>query len=394
MDSRERMLTAISCGTPDHVPLSFMIFNALRSRSNGWKDFADRAIALGLDPVVDLIGVVPDGGAEHSDCPGTPVHFSPGVTTREWRERPANARYPVLHKEYITPSGTLSLAVNRTDDWRFGDHVPFLNDYIEPRAVKHLVSSPEDLPALRHLLVEPLADDLVAFREACAEAKAFADERRLLLSGGWGVGADALAWIFGLTNAVLTAIDRPDFLDELLEVIHRWNLTRMTLLLEAGLDLFVRRGWYEGTSFWSPGLYRRFILPRVKTEVDLAHEAGAKFGYIMTVGANQFADLLVEAGVDVVIGVEDVQDRGMNLAELKGKLGGKIALWGGVTGFLHIEEGTEADSRDATMRALDALGPDGFILSPVDNIRDSSEAVWHKVLSFIDAWKNACADGR
>jgi len=387
MNSRERMLSAIAGRTPDVVPTSFMICNALGARSGDWRDRADRAFALGTDPVVNLIGVVGGGGAEHSDCPGTPVHFDDGVTVREWRERPPGARYALLHKEYVTPSGTLSVAVNRTDDWPYGDHVPFLNDYIEPRAVKHLVTSPDDLPALQHLLVEPRGDDLVTFREACRAAKTFAAERRFLLSAGWGVGADALAWIFGLTDAVLTAVDAPDFFDDLLEMIHRWNLKRMTLLLEAGPDLFVRRGWYEGTSFWSPDLWRRFILPRVKAEAEFAHGAGARFGYIMTVGATQFADLLVEAGIDVVIGVDDVQDHGMDFARLKRETRGKLALWGGVNGFLHIEEGTEAEIREATVRALETLGPDGFILSPVDNVRDTSETVWRKVLYFIDVYK-------
>ncbi|HUW55359.1 MAG TPA: uroporphyrinogen decarboxylase family protein [Planctomycetota bacterium] len=387
MNSRERMLTAIGCGKPDHVPLSFMIFSALRARSGGWQDFVDRSVELGIDPVVSLSGAAPSDGAEHSDAPGTPVHYAPGVKIREWRETSPDQRYPVLHKEYVTPAGTLSVAVNRTDDWPYGDHVPFLNDYIEPRAVKHLVTSPDDLPALRHLLAEPTDDDLRDYRAAWKEAKGFAAEKGVLLAAGWGVGADALAWIFGLTNAVMTAVDDPDFLDELLDVISDWNRRRMEVILDVGVDLFVRRGWYEGTSFWSPGLFGRFLLPRLQAEAELAHQAGAKFGYIMTVGANQFTDALLASGVDVVIGVEDVQDHGMDLAALKEKAHGKLALWGGVNGFLHIEEGTEDDIRKATAAALDALGPDGFILSPVDNIRDPSEAVWKKVLTFVDTWK-------
>jgi uroporphyrinogen-III decarboxylase len=109
----------------------------------------------------------------------------------------------------------------------------------------------------------------------------------------------------------------------------------------------------------------------------------------MSVGANQFADILRESGVDVVLGVEDVQDHGMNLAQVKKKLGGKVALWGGVNGFLHVEEGSEKEIAAATARALDALGPDGFILSPVDNIRDASEKVWRKVLFFIETWRQS-----
>jgi len=79
----------------------------------------------------------------------------------------------------------------------------------------------------------------------------------------------------------------------------------------------------------------------------------------------------------------------MRFTELKQKLQGRIALWGGVNGFLTIEDGSEDDIRRATAAALETLGPDGFILSPVDNIRNASEATWRKVLCFIDAWKQA-----
>jgi hypothetical protein len=383
------MLTAIGGGRPDHVPLSFMIFQALRARSDGWRDFVERSIELGIDPVVDLAAAAPSDGQENPDASGTPLSYARGVTVREWRERPPGARYPLLHKEYLTPSGTLSIAVNRTDDWPYGDHVPFLNDYIEPRATKHLVSSPEDLPALRELLAEPTAEDLADYRAAWKTAKEFAARRQLLTTAGRGVGADALAWIFGLTNAVLAAVDRPDFLDELLDVIFRWNRRRMEIMLEPAPDLFIRRGWYEGTSFWSPTLFQRFLLPRIQSEARLAHEAGSKFGYIMTVGANQFAGLLIDSGVDVLIGMDDVQDHDMSFPELKRKLQGGIALWGGVNGFLTIEEGSEDGIRKATAAALKTLGPDGFILSPVDNIRNPSEPTWRKVLCFIDAWKRA-----
>lgn len=387
MNSRERMLAAISGDRPDRVPLSFMIFRALEARTSGWRDFVETSLAMGLDPVVDLKDAQPGPSPDNSDGPGMPVHFGTDVSTREWREAPPHRPYPILHKEYVTPAGTLSCAVNQTDDWPYGDHVPFLNDYIEPRAETFPVASPDDLPALRHLLVEPTAEDIRRCRSAWEAPKRFAADNGLLLSGGWGVGADAAAWLVGLTNTVWAAVDQPEFLQSLLEVVGAWNRRRMEIILEQGLDLFVRRGWYEGTSFWSPALYRRFLLPRLTEEVELTHQAGAKFGYIMSVGALQFADILLAAGVDVVIGVDDVQDRGMDFRQLKAKTRGKLGLWGGVNGFVTIEEGTDAQIRAATERAIETLGPEGFILSPVDNIRDPSAEVWRKVQVFIDAWK-------
>jgi hypothetical protein len=394
MDSRERMLTAISGGRPDRVPLSFMIFRALARRTNGWRGFLEAAIDMGLDACVDLAQVHPDEPAEHSDAQGVPLHFGPEVSTREWRQPPTEGGYPILHKQYLTPAGTLSVAVKQTDDWPYGDHVPFLDDYVEPRAVTFPVTGPDDLPALRHLLTEPTGETIARCREAWAAPKAFAADRGLLLVGGWGVGADAAAWLVGLTNAVLAAHDRPEFLQAFLDVVGAWNRRRMEIVLDQGVDLLVRRGWYEGTSFWSPGLYRRFLLPHVQAEAALAHQAGAKFGYIMTVGALQFADLLAEAGVDVVLGVEDVQDHGMDLPAMKSAAAGRFALWGGVNGFVTLERGRDEEIRAAAVRAMEALGPEGFILSPVDNVRDASEEVWRKVQVFVDAWKARATAGR
>ena len=388
MNSRERMLTAISGEAADHVPLSFMLFRALKGRTSGWKDFVERSLELGMDAVVDLRDML--SSPDCSDAAGVPVHFDPRVRVREWRERTESARYAILHKEYDTPAGTLTCAVKQTDDWPYGDHVGFLNDYIEPRAEKFPICTPDDLPALKYLLTEPTQDDIARCREAWAGPTQFAKDRGLLLSGGYGVAGDAAAWLFGLTNAVLTAVDAPDFLEALLDVIAAWNYRRMEVILEQEVDLFVRRGWYEGTSFWSPQLYRRFFLPTLKREVELVHQSGAKFGYIMTVGGLQFADMLREAGVDVLIGGEDVQDHGMDLGALKKKTQKKMSLWGGVNGFLTIEGGDESDIRTATQRAMEALGPGGFILSPVDNVRDPSAKVWENVLTFIDAWKD-CA---
>ncbi len=387
MTSRERMLAAIRGGVPDYVPLSFMMFKALRAERDDWFGRIEAQLALGLDAVADMTTLVPLASTGHSDAPGIPVTFPSDVTVRQWKETPAAARYPVLHKEYETPRGVLSVAVNRTDDWPYGDQVPLLDDFLTPRCASYLVTGEKDLPALRHLLSGPNTDDVHLCRECWRKGKEFAQRRGLLLAGGWGVGADALAWLCGLESAVLLAVDAPEFLDALLEVIYEWNLRRMELMLEVGLDLFIRRAWYEGTSSWSPALFRRFMLPRIRKEVELAHEASAAYGYAMTVGGLQFAELLLEAGIDVLIGVDPVQDQGMDMAALKAELGADVCLWGGINGFVTVERGTEQNVRTAVRMALETLGPDGFILSPVDNIRDTSDAVWQNVLALIKAWK-------
>jgi hypothetical protein len=387
MSSRERMLCAIECGTPDHVPLSFMIFSALDRRCSGPLESFERQMAMGLDTVVDLCRLTAAENTDSRDAYGLPVRFGPEVEVREWRQDAPQGRYPLLHKEYVTPEGTLTCVVKQTDDWPYGDHVPFLDDYVEARATKALVTRPEDLPALRHLLrpVQPRAVEPLG--QAWGRARRFAEAHDVLTSGGWGVGGDALAWLCGLEDSVLMAVDCPQMLDGILEVVGDWNRSRMEIILDAGVDLFIRRAWYEGTDFWSPALYERFFLPRLREEVRMAHQAGAKFGYILTSGTMALLDLIMAAGVDVLIGVDPVQGKGTRLAEMKQRAKGRMCLWGGVNAFLTVERGTTGEIHDAVNGALEALGPDGFILSPVDNVRDTSEEVWRSTLALIDAWK-------
>jgi hypothetical protein len=400
MSSRERMLAALNCEKPDHVPMAFMIFSALNQRLNmprrGGDPIAalEAQIELGLDTVVDLTFFAPPADeVGHSDAPGCPVRLGEGVKTRQWAQARKGNRYPSLHKEYVTPSGTLTIVVGQTEDWPYGDaakgefRIPLMDDYVAPRCLKYLVETEHDLIPLRHLLAPPTDDDLNTCRETWSRGRELARKYDLLLAGGWGVGGDALAWFCGLQNAVMLAIDEPAFLGELLSIIDAWNRPRMEAFLDFGVDLFVRRAWYEGTDFWSPALYRQFFFPIIREEVRLAHEAGAKYGYILTSGSMPLHEMLIELGVDVLIGLDPVQGKGTDLRRTGQQLRGKMCTWGGINGFITVEMGTKADIDAAVREAIAELGPDSLVLSPVDNIRDPSDDTWEHVLALIESWE-------
>ena len=400
MSSRERMLAALNCEKPDHVPMAFMIFGALNQRLNTPRRGGDRAavieaqIELGLDTVIDLTLFSPHvDQIGHFDAPGFPVRFGQGVKTRVWAQTPEGRPSPSVHKGYVTPCGALSVVVGQTEGWPYGDvakgdfHVPFMDDYLAPRCSKYLVETRNDLASLRHLLVPPTRSDLHVCHEAWAKGKELAKKHDLLLAGGWGVGGDALAWFCGLQNAVMMAIDHPAFLEELLSIIDAWNRPRMEAFLDYGVDLFIRRAWYEGTDFWSPRLYRQFFFPIIREEVRMAHEAGVKYGYILTSGSMPLHEMLIELDIDVLIGPDPVQGKGADLKRMGEDLCGKMCTWGGVNGFVTVEMGTKAEIDAASREAIAALGPEGFILSPVDNVRDPSDKTWENVLALIESWK-------
>jgi len=64
------------------------------------------------------------------------------------------------------------------------------------------------------------------------------------------------------------------------------------------------------------------------------------------------------------------------------------AIWGGVSGAMTVELGTAEETEAAVRAALDVLGAGGgFILCPVDNVREDTETAWRNTHTFIDTWK-------
>jgi uroporphyrinogen decarboxylase len=94
---------------------------------------------------------------------------------------------------------------------------------------------------------------------------------------------------------------------------------------------------------------------------------------------------IAEAGVDVVIGVDPSR---WDLVAAKAKLGGKVCMWGGVNGHMTVEQGVPNDVRTEVRQAIEILAPGGgFILSPVDNVREYNPKAQDNVNALIDEWQ-------
>ena len=385
MNSRERLLAAIEHRDVDHVPCSFMLYKSLLTQSHGYSEFIQRQIAMGLDAFVQLPPRAPVVKSDSYNLHGLPVSFHKEVTTREWKETISGEKWPVLFKAYDTPAGKLTAEVFQDPEWPYDEHVPFLDDHLESRAHKYLITTIEELGALRYLLVPPNEKEITNFKEESRPLQEFAAREGLLVAGGWGVGADMLAWLYGLEHMMFAVYDRPDLLDELLDIVYLWNQNRMQVVLDAGIDLYIKRAWYENCDFWTPDSWRRYIYPMLKGDVDLAHDMGAKFGYLITANCMPLLEDIYRAGVDVIIGVDPAK---WDLVKTHDILGGKVCLWGGVNGHLAVEQGSEDQVRQQVCEALDIFKQGGgFILSPVDNIRENTALTNHNVEALIDEWQ-------
>ncbi len=375
------MLAALACHPPDHTPCAFIMYKGLKNTCEDYLQFLQAQIDLGMDAIVELPPRQPVVVNDHYNLHGLPISHAPEVVVKEWVSENGN----LLNKEYHTPEGVLRVEVELHEDWPWGDHVPFLDDHIIPVMRKPLVENAEDLSALRQLLVAPTAQEIEAYKWESQPYLDFAREKGLLVAGGWGVGADMVGWLSGLKQMILLSYRQPDFLQEYLNLIGKWNQSRMQAAFSLPLDLYIRRAWYENCDFWTPQAWRRFLLPGLKQEVELAHASGGKFGYLVTSKAMPLIDGILEAGVDVLVGVDP---REYDLVELKAKTRGKMCLWGGVNGHLTVEMGTPEEVKGEVEQAMETLAPGGgFILSPVDNVRENSVQIKANVAALIETWQ-------
>ncbi len=366
-----------------------MLFGGLWSGSANYLAYIQGLLDLGLDAYVQIPPREPRLMNDAYNLHGLPVNYHPSVRIEEWVENRPAERYPILVKQYHTPAGILRSEVRQTEDWRYGDHIPFLDDYLSSRSLKFLVESSQDLDQLAYLLVKPTPEEIAGFQSLSRPSIDFARQKNLLLAGGWGVGADIFGWLYGLQNMLYAVYDQPEFISQCLAMFANWNRSRMEVVLSAGIDLYIKRAWYENCDFWSPTKFQQFLAPIIKAEADLAHQHGARFGYLITANSMPLLDQIAECGVDVLIGVDPMA---YDLALTKKILDGRVSLWGGVNGHLTVERGGPEEVRQEVRRAMQVLAPNGgFILSPVDNVRELTSQARENVLALIDEWQKLTA---
>jgi hypothetical protein len=300
-------------------------------------------------------------------------------------------RFPVLVREYRTPSGSLRHAVRKTAAEAPGwpvqpGFVPLFEDLNIPRAVQHAVSSPASVPLISHLYTAPDRKQRRWFASRMAKMKEFADREGFFVQAWTAFGMDAAVWLTGTQNAIMMALDAPQAFRQLLDIIAEADYARTELAARSdAVDMVCMRGWYSSTDFWSPALFDEFVFPYVKALADLARRHGRKFAYVMTTGVEKLGPRLADAGTDLLYFVDPVQDR-ISLEAARDLLSDRMTLVGG-TNALSLASGDPNRIRNEVRRAMDTLGPTRrFILHPIDAI--FPDTPWHGVETMVEAWKD------
>jgi hypothetical protein len=145
---------------------------------------------------------------------------------------------------------------------------------------------------------------------------------------------------------------------------------------------------YNAGPFVSPAMFRAFFLEANRQRVTRLH---ARFGKRVLKhccgNIRALQGLFVELGYDAYQSIQ--ASAGMDLAVLKGELGQRMTLWGGVA-LEHLIAGSPADVRADVRQAMTCAKPGGrFILGASHSIAVGTR--YDNYMAMLDEYQKLCA---
>jgi hypothetical protein len=367
------MLGALRRQQVDYVPCCPFFSASQKGPQYTWQAYADS-----LDQIVNGLGLDSYVSVE------VEASWHPEVASRVWREHPSAQRFPVLHKEITTPAGPLTAAVWLTDDWPHGDDIPLNSDWNVSRFVKPWLETEQDVERYRYVQMPPSDEEISDARARFVSHKKVADQFSVITYAGCGMGLTAAIQLLGPERAVTVSMDSPQLIERFLQIEHEATMRRAEILADLGVDVICRNGFYETTDFWSPQQIASLVLPLLKQEIEAMRSAGAAVTYTVCTGIMPILDILADLDFDAYNAIEPVLT-GQDMGLIADKLCDRHAIWGGVSGPVHIGHGTPETARQAVREAMDTFGPRGLVLNAVPSIR----AHWPRenVEAMFDEWR-------
>ena len=377
MTSEERLLAALRSGEVDHTPCCPTFWTGPPTeQAFSWANIDQQ-----------LSYVLTDLGADA--CLSFGIEPPPPRQVTQI-EPIATEAYRILHSSVTTPRGELHSSVRLTEDYPHRD-IPFFSDWTVSRYVEPWIRNLEDAEKLASILLPPTDNDFRLARDRLDSLKVTADRWHIPIVGSAGFALNGAIHTMGAERGILIGVDFPGVIERFLEAVYRRQNRVLEMLLDLGVTTVIRSGWYDSTDFWSPQQFERWVVPQLRNDIHLVHQAGGIFIYQMCTGIRPLLPILRTLDFDCLLEFEPALDR-IESKVVKDGLPGK-SFWGGVSAPVHLERGNQEDVRTAVRDALEVFGARGFILKAVPSIR--AHLPKENIAAFFDEWrKTAEGDSR
>lgn len=309
MKPKQRILTALSLGTPDRVPFTDWIDPGIRRKLT---------TTLGYDELDDV-----------------QFHQEMGMDAICYCEA-----------KYLSPAFCKMV---------YDDGVAHLQG-------EGLIKSAKDLD--RFIL--PDLDEPGYFDHA----KRYIDrygKSDLAIYGSLRTGMMNTIFSMGLVDFSYALFDNVNFIEHLLDSYIEWNIRVADEMTKAGFDFLVA---YDDIAFNSgpimmPDAFRDIFLPRMKT---FASTLKLPWAYHTDGDAARIFDDLVSMGMNAF---NPFQPDVMDIFEYKDKYGDKLCLWGNIDLTYTLTRGTIAEVEAEVEEKLTRLSPGGgYIMATSNSITD------------------------
>ena len=246
--------------------------------------------------------------------------------------------------------------------------------------ITHRFNIPLDRPSLSDY-TWPDPESLADWDDLAIKYKNNSHSYRL---NGVGFGyLERSMFLRGFENIMVDMEDNPGFVHDLMDSYLELRLKAYQLMAErlefdaffGGGDDCDNRGPMMGLERW-----RRFVKPRLKREIQKAHDLGKPYichecGNVMPI-----LDDLLEIGID---GLDPLQPEPMDIYALKNKVNGRLVLFGGMGSQSTLPFGTPKSVQAETEKLVREIGSGGgYIIQPAKPIRD--EVPTENAVAFIE----------
>lgn len=315
MTSRERLLTALRCGTPDRVPVGPFGLGALNHEG----DVAKQLIRI-TDPFI------PCGGG--------------GADTRPIEHRTEGDRtISILH----TPKGDLRQVRRRTAK--------------TSATVEFFCKTPQDAEKWLSLPYRPAEPDLTDFhgwRDRIGEEG--------LVMVGIGDGICLPAELFSPADFSLLWIDTPDLMRRLVRVaadrVNAW----VEKLCKAGVDAFRIVGGEYASVQLGPQAFQELVVEPDRELCDIMRRYDA-ISYFHNHGpSTRYYEQFLRIGIDALDPLEAPPWGDCDLAEAKRHIGWDICMVGNLDDMEVLDKLPWEEIEPIAAERLSAAGPDAFVL--------------------------------